>query len=173
MQRWLEQVFADARAGRASDLAGSRVAADIAVSDRLINQALAEALGPAGGHVRAIEVQAREGAARVTVKLAKPAFLPPIPVTVTVERQPQMPADPTLVLNLAMPPGIGALAEAGLGLLKALPTGHRLEGNRLLIDVAAVLNDRGYGWVVPYVRALNVRFESGRVMHFVEVDVRT
>jgi hypothetical protein len=76
-----------------------------------------------------------------------------------------------LELHLAMPPALAAMAGAGLGVLNLLPPGHRLEGNRLLIDVATVLAERGQGWIVPYLRALNARFENGRVVHFVEVEV--
>jgi hypothetical protein len=170
MNAWLEQVLADLRSGRASDLAGSRVAADVAVSDRLINEILEKHVA-GRGQVRTIEVTARDGDARVTVKLAKPAFLPPIAITVSVAKQPEFPSRPVLELHLAMPPALAAMAGAGLGALNLLPPGHRLEGNRLLIDVATVLAERGQGWIVPYLRALNARFENGRVVHFVEVEV--
>jgi len=170
MNTWLEQLLADVRSDRASDLAGTRLAADIAVSDRLINQVLAEQVA-GRGQVRNIEVQSRDGNARVTVKLAKPAFLPPLALTVTVARQPEFPSRPILELHLAMPPGVAALAGAGLGFLNVLPVGHRLDGNRLLIDLPAVLGDRGYGWLVPYLRAITSRFENGRVVHFVEIVV--
>jgi hypothetical protein len=170
MSLWLEQLFADVRSGRASDLAGTRMAADIAVSDRLINQVLVEQVA-GRGQVRTIEMQTRDGQARVAVKLAKPAFLPPIALTVTVARQPEFPSRPILELHVAMPPAVAAVAGAGLEFLNVLPPGHRLDGNRLLIDLPAVLRDRGFGWIVPYVRGLNARFENQRVVLFVEVVV--
>jgi hypothetical protein len=170
MSTWLQRLLDDLRSGRASDLAGSRIATDIAVSDRFINDVLAAEVA-GRGQVREIQVQSRDGDARVSVKLTRPAFLPPLAITVTVARPPEFPARPVLELHLAMPPAVAALAGAGLGFLNVLPPGHRLEGNRLLIDLAAVLGHRGYGWVLPYLRALHPRFENGRVVHFVELEV--
>lgn len=168
MDNWLRQLLDDLRTGRAADLAGTRIATDLAISDRLINQVLAEKIRPDGA-VREISVQSRDGDARVRVTMAKPAFLPPITLTLTVEQQARLPESPVVVLKISMGAGVAALLGAGISLLNVLPAGHRLEGDRLFIDVAAVLNDRGYGWVVRYLRSLTMRFEPGRVVHFIEL----
>ena len=170
MDKWLQQLLDDAKAGRARDLSGTRVALDLSISDRLINDVLAQTL-PRDGTVKEIQVQCRAGDARVGVKLARPAFLPTINITAAVERQPEWPASPILVLRLSIPPAIAGLLGAGASFLNVLPPGHRLEGDRLHVDLAAVLQHRGFGWVVPYARAVTVRFEPGRLVHFVEAEV--
>jgi hypothetical protein len=166
--RWLEQLMRDVRAGHSSDLAGTRVACDISVSDRLINQVLAEKIGHDAA-VREVTVRPEPGRARVTIKIARPSFLPPLSFVLTVEAQPQLPASPVLVLRVGMMPGVAALLGTGLSFMNVLPPGLRLEGDRLFVDVAAVLNDRGHGWVLPYLQSLNVAFEAGRLAGRIEV----
>lgn len=168
MDRWLEQLMRDVRAGQASDLAGTRVAGDISVADRLINQVLAEKIG-GDGAVREVTVRPEPGRARVTIKIARPSFLPPLSFVLTVESQPQLPASPVLVLRVGMMPGVAALLGTGISFMNILPPGHRLEGDRLFVDMAVVLNDRGYGWVLPYLRSLSVAFEAGRIVNHVEI----
>jgi hypothetical protein len=170
MDTWLQQLLENAKAGNARDLSGTRVALDLSVSDRLINDLLAQKLPPDGA-VKAVEVTCRAGDARVAVKLSRPAFLPTVNLAMTVERQPELPASPILVLRLSIPPAIAGLLGAGISLFNVLPRGHRLEGDLLHVDLATVLQDRGFGWVLPYARALKVRFEPGRLVHFVEVEV--
>lgn len=168
MDRWLEQLMRDARAGHAPDLAGTRVVGDVSVADRLVNQVLAEKISPDGA-VREVTVRAEPGRARVSIKIARPSFLPPLSFVLTIEAQPQLPASPVLVLRVGMMPGVAALLGTGLSFMNVLPPGYRLEGDRLVVDMAAVLDDRGYGWVLPYLRSLNVAFEEGRIVNHVEI----
>lgn len=168
MDRWIEQLMRDVRAGHSPDLAGTRVAGDVAVSDRLVNDIIAQKVrrdGPVGE----ITVRAEPGRMRVTAKIARPSFLPPLSFVLTVEAQPVLPASPVLVLRVGMMPGVAALLGTGISFMKILPPGLRLDGDRLFVDIAAVLQDRGYGWLFPYVRSLSVAFEAGRIVNHVEI----
>jgi hypothetical protein len=168
MDRWIEQLLRDVRSGQPADLAGTRVVGDVAISDRLVNEAIAGKIGPDAA-VRDVTVRAEPGRARVTVRIARPSFLPPLSFVLTVESQPQLPASPVLVLRVGMMPGVAALLGTGLNFMNVLPPGLRLEGDRLFVDIAAVIKDRGYGWALPYLRSLSVAFEAGRIVNHVEV----
>jgi hypothetical protein len=168
MDRWIEQLLRDVRAGQPADLTGSRVVGDVSISDRLVNEVIAEKIGRDGA-VREVTVRPEPGRARVTVKIARPSFLPPLSFVLTVESQPQLPASPVLVLRVGMMPGVAALLGTGLNFMNVLPPGLRLEGERLFVDIAAVIKDRGYAWVLPYLRSLSVAFEAGRIVNHIEI----
>lgn len=168
MDRWLEQLMRDVRAGQPALLAGTRVVADLSIADRLVNEVIAEKIRPESA-IREVTVRAEPGRARVTIKVARPSFMPPLSFVLTVETQPELPASPVLVLRVGMMPGVAALLGTGISFMNVLPPGHRLEGDRLFVDVAAVLDSRGYGWIFPYLRALHISFEAGRIVNRVEV----
>lgn len=171
MDQWLEQLMRDVREGHAPDVAGTHVDADLVISERLINAAIAQKLGRDSA-VREVSVRAEPGRARVTIKVARPSFLPPLSFVLTIESQPQLPASPILVLRVGMMPGVAALLGTGLSLLNVLPPGLRLEGDRLFVDMAAVLNERGYGWAFPYLQSLNIAFEAERLVTRVALGVQ-
>lgn len=168
MDRWIEQLMRDVRAGHPADFAGTRVIGDVPVSDRLVNEVITEKIGRDSA-VREVVVRSEDGRARVTVKIARPSFLPPLSFVLTIESQPQLPASPVLVLRIGMMPGVAALLGTGISFMKVLPPGLRLEGERLLVDIAAVLEDRDLGWVLPYLRSLSVSFEAGRIVTHLEI----
>jgi hypothetical protein len=168
MDRWLERLLRDVREGRVADLAGTRVSADVPLPQGLLDQIIAEKIRP-GGPVREISVRPEPGRARVIVKMARPSFLPPISVVLTVEQQPDLPASPILVLRVGMLPGVAALLGTGISFLNVLPPGLRFEGDRLSVNLAALLNERGYGWALPYLRSINISFEAGRILGRVEM----
>ena len=163
MDPFAQQILDDIRAGRTAALAGTRVSADLAASDALLNAAIAQKIPP-NGPLKSLQVRSAEGHARVTVRVTRPSFLPPITLTLTVDRQPELPGSPVLVLRIGMMPGIAMLLGAGLGFLNVLPPGLRIDGERLFVDLAAVARDRDLAWALPYVRALQVVFRDGRVV---------
>lgn len=170
MDRWIEQLMNDVRDGRAADLTGTRVAGDVSIADRLLNELIATKIGPESA-IRDVTIRAEAGRARVTVKVARPSFLPPLSFVLSVETQPALPASPVLVLRVGMMPGVAALLGTGISLMNIMPPGLRLEGDRLFVDISALLEDRGYGWLFRYLRAVHVSFEPGRVVNHVEVEV--
>jgi hypothetical protein len=162
MDQWIAQLIAGLREGRAADVAGSRAAVDASMSEALLNRAIAERLPP-GGAVRDVQVRVGAGEALVTVRLERPRFIPPVTATVRIERQADLPAAPRLVLRLGLPAGLGMLAGFGASLFTTLPPGLRLEGDRLTVDLAHLLDAQELRWVLRYLGSLLVTFEPGRV----------
>jgi hypothetical protein len=162
MDTWMADVLAGLREGQAGDLAGSRASLDLSVSESLINRAILSRL-PHVGPVKHVSVRPLPGRARVTVRLAGPWFLPPLSVGVTVERQPDLPASPDLILRLELPAGLGRLLGVGASVFAALPPGLRLDGNRLHVDLATLLARHDLAWALHHARWLVVTFEEGRV----------
>ena len=160
--RWMAELVERIRQGQPGEVAGSRVALDLVLAEDLLNRALAERLPP-GGAVQHLRITVAPDRARVTLRLARPSFLPPFNVGVTIAAQPTLPDGARLVLRLGMPPGLGMLAGFGASLFNALPPGVRLEGDRVTVDLERLLIEQDLGWVLRYGRSLLVTFEAGRV----------
>lgn len=167
----MEQLEADIRSGRAADLAGTTLDAHVSIAEGLVNRAIAEKL-PAGGAVKDVLVQSAAGHARATIRLARPSFLPPIPITLAIDRQPELPDSPMLALRIGMLPGIAMLVGTGLSFMKVLPPGLRLDGERLFVDMRQIARDQGFEWALPYLAAMQVEFQPGRIVLNVRVTVR-
>jgi hypothetical protein len=162
MERWMEELIGGLRDGRAPDVAGSRAAIDVSLSEALLNRVIAARL-PAGGPVRDLRLRVVAGEALVTLRLERPRFLPPMTIKVRIERQPDPPGAPDLVLRLGLPAGLGVLAGVGANLFATLPPGVRLDGDRVTVDLARLLAEQDLGWTLRYARALVVTCEPGRV----------
>src|SRR3954465_9156776 len=105
------------------DLAGTEVAATGPVTDRLINDVIARVLPP-GGRLRDVSVRAHDGnRLTVTVRLSSPAFLPPIPVTLAIDEQPELPHRPILGLVVSPSSGLVAMAISAVQSFVTLPPG--------------------------------------------------
>jgi hypothetical protein len=80
---------------------GTHVAAFIPLSASLLNELIAVAL-PASGPVSEVQVDPQAGnAVRVRLRIARAPLIPPLTVTLLIERQPRFPGSPVLVLRLA------------------------------------------------------------------------
>jgi hypothetical protein len=166
----VSRVLEALQASRFADLKGARVSASIPIAESLINELIAATLPPSIP-VRTVTLHPQQGnRARVTAKLTRPEFLPPISLTLEIESQPAMPDSP-LVLRVSSLPGLVALAGAALPVSSALPPGVRLDGQRVLVDVKVLLERFGYGAIVPFLETVKVATEEGRLMLDVEVRV--
>jgi hypothetical protein len=154
------------------DLVGARVTARVPVSRLLVNRLAAEALEKTTAPVSAVDVQPRAGDrfdVRVTLTWA---FVPPLKVTLVVERQPRFPDAPTLVLRWSLLGAVGAIASRLISSIDRLPYGMRLEPERLIVDLPALAVARGFGHVIPYVSAFELHSEEGQVVFDVALEVR-
>ena len=93
------------------DLDGAEATATIPISDRLLSQAIVAGI-PSGAPVKDASLRAGEND-RIALKitLARPSFLPPIPVSLAIHEQPTLPANPTLTLRLSQSAALVAMAE--------------------------------------------------------------
>jgi hypothetical protein len=106
----------------------------------------------------------------VEVKLAKPAFLPPVHIAARIDRQPELPHSPVLVLQLSSLPGLMSLAGMGATMFNMLPRGITMEGDRVNIDLRAIAADERVSFVWTVLERVNVTTTEGRLL--LEVDAR-
>ena len=160
------------RATRFAELAGSDARATIRISDRLLNEAVSTFTASATA-VRDISVHPRAGNhIDVQLKLARPSFLPPVNLTLHIERQPNLPNAPELVLRVLGAGGILRLAGPAIASSGALPPGVRLEGDRVLVDVRALAIARGAAELLEFVEQVQVETEDGALVLLVQAAVR-
>jgi hypothetical protein len=173
MSSALQQIVSQQQAVGFAGLAGSELGATIRLSDPLLNQLIAAFL-PADGPLRSVTVRSHAGNRMdVSLAIARLSFLPPIPVTLAVERQPAFPDDPVLVFRVAGLAG-GMMHVAGplVGRVGALPPGVRLEGERLLVDLRVVAQQAGQAALLSSVQQLAVATEEGRVVAAIAARVK-
>jgi len=141
------------------ELAGATIDADIPLSTALINRAIEEQLSRAQGRISAAVVEPHDGD-RVTVHLTpRAALLPRMRVQLQIAGQPDLPSSPVLVVRWSLDGGLGILARVAspiLSLFDVLPPGVRVDGDLIGIDVEDVLRSKGFGWVLPLVRQVQV-----------------
>lgn len=154
-----------------SGLSGSDVRAAIRITTSLLNEALSAYVSSSSA-IRELTVQPRAGNRfDVHVKLSK-ALVPPINVTVAIERQPELPADPTLVLHLT---GIGGLMRflgpAINSFASGLPPGIRLDGDRVFVDLREVLRAYGEAELIAFAEEMAIGTDEGHAIVIVRANV--
>ena len=119
--------------------------------------------------VRELDIHAHEGN-RVTarIRLTRPAFMPPIALTLAIDEQPRLPDSPILVLRLASAGGLMAFAGPALRFLNVLPPGLQMDGDRIAVNLRTLLQERGLADALDLVEHLEVFVEEGRFV----LDVR-
>ena len=152
------------------DLSGTRATATIPVSERLINELVAATLPP---HIPVREAHVHpEAGDRFSVRVTpKSGFLPSLTIKLAIERQPDLPASPELVLRMASMGGLFGLATAALPIAQMLPPGVRLDGERIHVDLRAMAAQRGAADLFQYVRQLRITTEEGRAILHLDAAV--
>ena len=149
------------------ELAGAHLSGEVPLGERLLNRLVADALArKPDGPIESAEIRVAYAEASARLRLRRPAFAPKITVTARVERQPELPASPVLVLRWRLP-GLGALAAlAGpvVAIFSAAPPGVRVEGDRLFIDLARLLEDRGLRELLEHLVLLHVEPQEGALL---------
>ena len=147
-----------------TDLAGTRLAATIPVADRLLNELIARLLPP-DGVVREVVLHSREGneiAARVRV--AKGGMKLPISLMFEIESQPVLPQRPVLGLRLKSAPRLLALGGGVLRMFDMLPPGITVDGDRIYINLEALLRPYDTAQLFRYLTELSVTTSVGVVV---------
>jgi hypothetical protein len=166
------KLFADQERQGFPDLGGSDGQGTIRISERILNAMIAEQL-QGSSSLREARVTPRAGD-RFGVRLVvvKPSFLPAIPLDVVIDKQPLLPDDPVLALTLTGLGGLLRFAGPAAAFLNVLPPGVRMAGERVFIDIRAVLAARGLATVLNYVEAVRVGTEEGRLALSFQLRVR-
>jgi hypothetical protein len=153
------------------DLAGTRVSVRIPVSEALVNAAIAASLPP-GGKVREVLVNPRANdRMRVKIVVAKPGFLPPITLTVAIDRQPALPESPDLVFRLEGAGTLLTFAGPALAFVHALPPGILMRGDQIFVNLKTLAESRGYGDWLRLVEHIHVSTEPGQLILSVDAGV--
>jgi hypothetical protein len=170
----VSELLAHLQSSAFADLAGTRVSASVPVSRALINQLVARALQTRQPPppVRQIAIRLHEGDnldAIVTVTLP---FVPPLKVAIAIERQPQFPSSPVLVLRWSLLGGLGQLVSRIVGPHQKLPPGVQLDGDRILVDIPAAAAGTPAAPLLSYVRALEVHSVQDRLVVMMDLEVQ-
>lgn len=140
------------------EIDGARVSGEVPVSEGLLNRLIADKLRAADGPIASAELQVRaHEELAIRLRLRKPSFAPAVIVMLQIERQPAPPAM-DLVARWSLP-GLGLLAAVAapvVSFFKKPPPGMRIDGDRIVVDLAAIARDQGVGPLLPFVTGLSL-----------------
>lgn len=147
------------------ELAGAAISGEIPLRNDLVNRVIAQRLAASPSAVSAVRVDARDDD-HVDVELSMRAgtmMLPAVRIAARIDRQPDLPHAPILGVRWLLPNlgPLGLFAAPALNWLKALPPGIHADGDRIDVDIAAVLRSQGLGELLPYIAALQVHTRRG------------
>lgn len=150
------------------ELAGTRIHATIPIADTLLNAFIRDTMPP-NLPVREVSISPGDGN-RLSVRVVpKAMFMPALTVKLEIEKQPEIPSAPVLVLRLATMPGL--LGLAGAALPQVLPPGVRMQGEVILVDLLAMARHHGFEDAFAHLRQLRVTTAPGRVLLTVDAGV--
>ena len=161
-ERWL-RFFRRQLADGFSDLRGAEAAVTVPVAERLLNEILAESL-PRSAAIRDLHVTPLAGD-RFTVRarLGSSTLLPPVKLTLAIDRQPDLPAVPILILRIEAT-GLMALAGPVLRLFNAMPEGIRVEHDRIHVDLRALARRYGADSYLDHLDEIRVNTVEGSLV---------
>lgn len=169
MNERVAQLFDQVIAGGLSDVSGAEASATLPISRRLLNDLISAALPPSAP-VQNLEVTPLDGDRfLVRGRIGSSSLLPPFQLNVAIDRQPEFPAFPFLVLRLE---SAGLRLLAGLVLRKiSMPPWIQIEFDRIRVDLRAVADQKGVGQYVGYIEQLQVKTIAGTLLLSVRARV--
>jgi hypothetical protein len=160
---WWAALLREQLAAGFPDLQGAEGWLRLPISDRLLTRVVLARI-PASVPISDFDLIAEDGnQVMVRVRVGKPSFLPPFRVRFAIEQQPALPHSPVLVLRM-MSQGIAAFAGPAMRFFQALPPEVGVIGDRIHVDIAALLGRHGVGHVLAFLSQLEVTTEQGRVI---------
>ena len=136
----VSRLLAQLQASEFQDLAGSHLSARVPVSGALLNQIVADVLQTTSAPVRSVRLRPLAGERFEAVVTTTLPFVPALTVRIGIEQQARLPDTPYIVLRWSLFGGLGAFAARFVGALEQkLPPGIRLDGDRIFVDVAAMV----------------------------------
>jgi hypothetical protein len=174
MDAIVSELLAHLQSSAFADLAGTRVSAQVPVSRALVNQFVARALQglQPPPPVRQVEIRPYEGDKLDVIVTASLPFVPPIKVAMVIERQPQFPSSPVLVLRWSLLGGLTQFFAKIIGPHQKLPPGVRLDGDRILVDIPAAAAGTPAAPLLGYVKALEVHTVQDKLVIGGDLEVR-
>jgi hypothetical protein len=149
------------------ELGGAHLSGQIPLTDAVINRAAAAKLAAMSGPVADAHVHAADGdVLQVALTVRGVPLISTVPVRLQIDQQPELPSSPVLGLHWSLA-GLGALARLAspfIERLAKLPPGVRMDGDRLLIDLADLLRAQGLGDLLRLVTRLEVHTRDGQVL---------
>jgi hypothetical protein len=144
------------------ELAGASFAAEIPLTNTVVNRLIAERLVAGSGPVSAVQVDAQDDDTFNAQVSLRPKIIPTIRIAARIEEQPE-PQRPVLGVRWSMPGlgPLGLLAGPALSFLKALPRGLRTEHDRILVDVAELLRAQGLADLLPFISKVGIHTRRG------------
>jgi hypothetical protein len=168
----LLELFNRQQASGFPGLAGSDARATIRIAAPLLNDAVTTALA-AKPAVRDVSVQPRaSNRFDVRLTLARPAFLPSLNLTLVIERQPELPADPVLGMRITGAGGMMRLAAPAITSFGLLPPGVQLDGDHLMVNLRTLLQQHGQAALLDYAEQMQVMTEEGALILLVQVRIK-
>ena len=153
------------------DLSGADAALTLPVSERLLNEAIAEGM-PRPARVRDLHVKPLAGdRVAVRARIGSSPLIPALNLSLSIDQQPIFPASPVLVLKMETS-GLLSLAGPALRFLDGLPAGIRVEHDRIFVDVGKLLEVRGLGHYLEYIKDLSVNSVEGALVLSVRASIR-
>lgn len=161
------RLFQHLRATNFDELAGTHVHATIPIAGTLVNAFIRDTM-PRTLPVRDVAVTPEDGN-RLSVRVVpKAMFVPALTLKLVIEKQPEIPTSPVLVLRLGTMPALLGLAGAAFPLAQVLPPGIRLQGEVILVDLQEMARHHGFEQVFGHLRQVRVTTERGRLL--IELD---
>jgi len=165
---WLSLID-EQRAARFDALSGATASLVVPISDVLITDIVSRQLPRA---IRDLELSAFAGnELHIALRLRSPSWFPRINLKLGIDRQPQLPETPILVLRLLSHGTLASLAGSATKFLSALPSWIQLEGDRLRVDLAELLRAHAAADALTYVRRLKVTTKKGAIVVAVDAQV--
>jgi len=146
------------------ELVGASVSGEIPLRNDLVNRLIAQRLAASPSAIAAAHVDAQDhDTVGVELSMRGPKLLPAVRIAARIDRQPDLPHAPVLGLRWSLPGlgPLGLLAAPALTWLKVLPPGIRADGDRIDVDIAAVLRSQGLGELLLYLAHLQVHTRRG------------
>ena len=166
--RWSD-ILMHLRASGFRDIAGTRAAGTVPVSENLLNEIVAASLPPAAP-VRSVSIHP-ETNGRFSVRIApKAALMPAFTLKLVIEDQPRLPDSAVLVVRMATLSGLFGLAGGVIGGM--LPPGVRLDGERILVDLRTIAAQHGLAHLLDHVAQLAITTDDGRLVLHIEAAIR-
>jgi hypothetical protein len=167
----IERVLRRQLADGFPDIRGAQAAITLPISERLLNEVLAETI-PRAAPVTDLHVSPEAGDRFVVrFRVGFSPLVPRLKVALAIETQPDLPALPIVVLRLETT-GLMMLAGPVLRLLNALPAGMTVKDDRIQVDLRDLAQRRGFAPYFDYLDSLRVNTVNGGVLLTVHGRIR-